>query len=311
MIYPDTTRSGRPTRPSRFSTMRLTPTSASTASARPSAVGRHGSRSCGEKRLAAGVPRDVHAPLCEFDFVGIRTLPHEMAGDQRAFGDARPRRYPAARLRARRRGAIRARLRRQAMRVQPRAVLRCSSTPSSSAKASAPTSRWRPAPQAHAAGEDHACRGVARALSEVRGSYVPSLYEARRIELPTGCPRGSGAQADESVPKTVEKLWVIQDFDGSQGCCPSPSCPLTSSSTTARQGAARVQTRLPLQPQAGMIYRPARERNDGHDIASPRRRPGACLHRYEVSLTSRFRRRTHPPSSSCCGSTAAHGRARA
>ncbi len=40
-----------------------------------------------------------------------------------------------------------------------------------------------------------------------------------------------------------------------------------------------MQTRLPLLPGGWRIYRPVRERNAGHDIASPRRRPGACLHR--------------------------------
>ena len=140
---------------------------------------------------------------------------------------------------------------------------------------------------------------VLRALSEVRGLYVPSLYEARRIELSDGLFYEVARPLDESVPKTVEKL-VIQDLDVVKAL-PEPIVPYNE----------LVHDRLAIEVlrgcnrgcrfcQAGMIYRPP----------SPRGLPAPVMTRCR---SRRFRRRTTPPSSSsCAGSTAVStGRARA
>ena len=117
---------------------------------------------------------------------------------------------------------------------------------------------------------------VLRALSEVRGLYVPSLYEARRIDLSDGLFYEVARPLDESVPKTVEKL-VIQDFDAAKAL-PEPIVPYNE----------LVHDRLAIEVlrgcnrgcrfcQAG-IDLPSRARTQrGHDRR--RRRPGACLHR--------------------------------
>ena len=125
---------------------------------------------------------------------------------------------------------------------------------------------------------------VLRALSEVRGLYVPSLYEARRIELSDGLFYEVARPLDESVPKTVEKL-VIQDFDAAKAL-PEPIVPYNE----------LVHDRLAIEVlrgcnrgcrfcQAGMIYRPVRERNADTIVAAVAQGL-ACTGYDEVSLTS-------------------------
>ena len=125
---------------------------------------------------------------------------------------------------------------------------------------------------------------VLRALSEVRGLYVPSLYEARRIELSDGLFYEVARPLDESVPKTVEKL-VIQDFDAVKAL-PEPIVPYNE----------LVHDRLAIEVlrgcnrgcrfcQAGMIYRPVRERNADTIVAAVAQGL-ACTGYDEVSLTS-------------------------
>lgn len=125
---------------------------------------------------------------------------------------------------------------------------------------------------------------VLRALSEVRGLYVPSLYEARRVELSDGLFYEVARPLDESVPKTVEKL-VIQDFDAVKAL-PEPIVPYNE----------LVHDRLAIEVlrgcnrgcrfcQAGMIYRPVRERNADTIVAAVAQGL-ACTGYDEVSLTS-------------------------
>ncbi len=126
------------------------------------------------------------------------------------------------------------------------------------------------------------------AFSQVEGVYVPSLYEAREHELTAGDSAvqryTTVAPSADDVPAVVEKR-VIQDFDATK-TLPDPIVPYGE----------LVHDRLAVEIlrgcnrgcrfcQAGMIYRPVRERSADSIIAATMTGL-ACTGYDEVSLTS-------------------------
>ena len=127
-----------------------------------------------------------------------------------------------------------------------------------------------------------------RAFSQVEGVYVPSLYEEREHEAPgaDGVPQRyvTVVPVSDDVPAVVEKH-VIQDFDAVKAL-PDPIVPYCE----------LVHDRLSVEIlrgcnrgcrfcQAGMIYRPVRERSADTIIAATMAGL-ACTGYDEVSLTS-------------------------
>ncbi len=130
---------------------------------------------------------------------------------------------------------------------------------------------------------------ILRELSKVQGLYVPSLYREMVHDVMAD---GSGAMLsyktvepqDEGVPACVEKN-VIQDFNATRAL-PNPIVPYNE----------LVHDRLSIEVlrgcnrgcrfcQAGMIYRPVRERRSDEVIAAVAQGL-ACTGYDEVSLTS-------------------------
>jgi radical SAM family uncharacterized protein len=129
--------------------------------------------------------------------------------------------------------------------------------------------------------EAGACRaGTLRALAGVPGVYVPSLYE------PVAAPDGSfaGMRALDGAPEVVVKR-VLADLDG----VASPTCPVVPFMDVVHDRATvevlRGCGRGCRFCQAGMVYRPVRERS-ADSVVRDTMAALACTGHEEVSLTS-------------------------
>ena len=122
--------------------------------------------------------------------------------------------------------------------------------------------------------------GILRALAQVLGVYVPSLYETSQ---------GAGGrivvtEAGEGVSATVEKR-VVPDI----GTYPTPECPVVPFMDVVHDRATtevlRGCTRGCRFCQAGMIYRPVRERT-ADDVVRDALASLRCTGHNEISLSS-------------------------
>jgi radical SAM family uncharacterized protein len=120
--------------------------------------------------------------------------------------------------------------------------------------------------------------GVLERLAAVRGVYVPSLYRMR------SGGDGSGLEATRGAPPVVQKR-VVADLDA----VPTPACPVVPFMDVVHDRASvevlRGCTRGCRFCQAGMVYRPVRERT-ADSIVRDAMGLLRCTGYDEVSLTS-------------------------